>query len=327
MRPPGFWRDGGWPAAALTPASWLWRLGGVLRAATTTAYCPTVPLICIGNATAGGAGKTPVVLAVAATLMARGRRIGLLSRGHGGRLRGPVRVDPARHDAGDVGDEPLLLAALAPTVIARDRAAGARLLEEQGVDAIVMDDGLQNPSLIPSLALLVVDGGAGIGNGRVMPAGPLREPWDAALAKAHAVVAVGEDRAGVTSLVAGRRPVLDARLEPASAAQALRGERVFGFAGIGRPEKFRETLKSIGADVVGFEAFADHHPYRPLEVMALVERADAAGATLVTTAKDAVRLPTEARAMVTVVEVSLVWSDPDRAETLLDQSVGIGGTT
>lgn len=327
MKAPAFWHTGGWPAVALTPASWLWRLGGVLRAATATAYRPAVPLLCVGNVTAGGAGKTPTVLALAAELLARGCRVGLLSRGHGGRLTGPVTVDPEIHTAADVGDEPLLLAALAPTVIARDRAAGARRLEALGVEAIVMDDGLQNPSLAPTLSLLVIDGAAGLGNGSIIPAGPLREPWEAALAKATAVILIGDDPTGITGRVGGQRPVLQARLEPAASAQDLRGRRVFGFAGIGRPEKFRETLESLGAEIAGFRALPDHHRYRPMEVMDLVETAAARGAIPVTTAKDAIRLPSEARAMVTVVEVSLVWRDPAAVSRLLDQWLGIGGTT
>jgi tetraacyldisaccharide 4'-kinase len=320
VKAPGFWATGGWPAAALTPASWIWRLGAEIRRATTTPYRPGVPLICIGNATAGGAGKTPTVLAIAGELIARGKRVGLLSRGHGGALTGPVRVDPAVHTSADVGDEPLLLAAAAPTVIARDRADGARLLEAEGVEVIVMDDGLQNPSLAPTLSLLVVDGGAGIGSGRVMPAGPLREPWDRALEKSTAVVLIGEDRTGIADKVGGRRPVLRGVLEPAPSALDLRGRKVLGFAGIGRPEKFRDTLTGLGAEVIGFRAFDDHHPYRPLEVMELVERAVAEDAVPVTTAKDAVRLPPQARPMVTVVAVSLSWQDPAAVTALLDDT-------
>lgn len=319
MKAPDFWATGGWPAAALTPVSWLWRLGAGLRNATATPYRPAVPLICIGNATAGGAGKTPTVLAVARELMARSRRVGLLSRGHGGALKGSVRVDPALHTSADVGDEPLLLAAAAPTVIARDRAAGARMLEEIGVDAIVMDDGLQNPSIAPALSLLVVDGGAGIGNGRLMPAGPLREPWDEALERSAAVVLIGDDRTGIATRIGDRRPILRGVLEPSPAALALRERKVLGFAGIGRPDKFRDTLGDIGAEVIGFRAFADHHPYRPLEVMELVEQAAAEDAILVTTAKDAVRLPPEARAMVTVVEVTLTWQDRSAVGAVLDR--------
>jgi tetraacyldisaccharide 4'-kinase len=319
MRAPGFWETGGWLATALTPASWAWRLGGAVRRLTTAPYRPSVPLICVGNAVAGGAGKTPVVLALAAELLGRGLPVGLLSRGHGGRRAGPLLVDPGVHSAGDVGDEPLLLAGLAPTVIARDRSAGARLLEDQGVAAIVMDDGLQNPSVSPDLSLLVVDGGAGFGNAHVMPAGPLRESVGSALDKVAAVVLVGEDRSEVAATVAGRRPILAARLVPSAAAERLRGRTVFAFAGIGRPEKFRETLIDLGADVVGFESFPDHHPYRDMEVMELVDRAAALGAELVTTSKDSVRLPPEARPMATVVEVSLLWRDPAAVARLLDR--------
>lgn len=327
MRAPGFWTTAGWPASVLAPVSWIWRLGGVLRRMATTPYRSRVPLICVGNVVAGGAGKTPTAMAVAADLLHRGKRVGFLSRGHGGRLRGPVRVDQARHTAADVGDEPLLLATQAPTVVARDRAAGARALEALDVDVIVMDDGLQNPSLVPTLSLLVIDGAVGVGNGRILPAGPLREPLARALDKVSAVIVVGDDRTGIDTPVAGRRPIFGARLEPAPAALALAGRRVVGFAGIGRPEKFRETLEELGARVAEFQGFADHHPYRDLEVMALVERAAALDAVLVTTAKDATRLPVEARAMVTVVEVSLVWRDPGEIAGLLDQLDGIGGTT
>lgn len=321
MKAPGFWATGGWPAAALTPVSWLWCLGADIRKATTTAYRPGVPLICVGNATAGGAGKTPTVLAIAGEMIARGKRVGLLSRGHGGRLKGPLQVNPTLHTSADVGDEPLLLAGTAPTVIARDRAAGARLLERGGVEVIVMDDGLQNPSLAPELSFLVVDGGAGIGNGRLMPAGPLRESWHDALEKSAAVVLIGEDRTGITAQVGDRRPILRGVLQPSPTALALRDRKVLGFAGIGRPEKFRETLRDIGAEMVGFHAFDDHHPYRPLEVMELVEAAAARDAVLVTTAKDAVRLPPEARAMVTVVDVALTWRDPSAVSALLDRAV------
>ena len=326
MKAPEFWTTRDWRAHALRPASMLWRLGGAVRRTLASPYRPSVPLICVGNAVAGGAGKTPVSLAVAVDLIGKGHRVGLLSRGHGGRLAGPVQVDRSMHGADDVGDEALLLAAVAPTVVARDRAAGAKALEAQGVDVIVMDDGLQNPNVVPTLSLLVVDGGVGFGNGLVIPAGPLREPLDAALEKVAAVVLVGEDRADAVGAIAGRRPVLGARLEPSPAALELAGRRVYGFAGIGRPEKFRETLDELGAEVAGFHAFADHHPFTPDEIMTLVERAARREADLVTTAKDAVRLPPEARPMVTVVDVALVWRDPSAVAELFGQSVGIGGT-
>jgi len=310
VKAPAFWIEDGPMARLLAPASALWTAAGRARRMTATPYRPSVPLICVGNAVAGGAGKTPVALALAAEVRALGLRVGFLSRGHGGRERGPLRVDPVLHAADAVGDEPLLLARSAPTVIARNRAAGARLLELEGIDVIVMDDGLQNPSVEPTGALLVVDGGAGFGNGRVMPAGPLREPLADALARVDAVALIGDDRCGVAAAVGGIRPVVRARLEPLPGTERFAGTRVLGFAGIGRPSKFAESLAESGAEVVEMVGFPDHHRWRPDEVMALVERARALGAIPVTTEKDAVRLPREARGMAEVFPVALVWRDP-----------------
>lgn len=310
MRAPGFWSADGTLPRLLSPLSTAWTVAGRARRRLATPYRPSVPLICVGNAVAGGAGKTPVALALAGELKGLGLRVGFLSRGHGGYERGPLLVDPAVHDAAAVGDEPLLLARSGTTVIARDRPVGARFLELQGVDAIVMDDGLQNPSLAPTAALLVVDGGFGFGNGRVMPAGPLREPLADALARVDAVALVGDDRAGVAAAVGGARPVFRAHLEPLPGTEKFAGMRVLAFAGIGRPAKFAETLVEAGAEVVELAAFPDHHRWREDEVMAVVERAQALGAVPVTTEKDAARLSPAARAMVEVFPVALVWWDP-----------------
>lgn len=310
MRAPGFWTEDGPLPRLLSPLSTVWTAAGRARRRCTTPYHPSVPLICVGNAVAGGAGKTPVALALAGGIKALGLRVGFLSRGHGGYERGPLLVDPALHDAAAVGDEPLLLVRSGPTVIARDRPVGARVLELQGVDVIVMDDGLQNPSLAPAASLLVVDGGFGFGNGRVMPAGPLREPLADAMARVDAVAVVGEDRAGVAAAIGGATPVFRAHLEPLPGTEKFAGQRVLAFAGIGRPAKFAETLADAGAEVVGLEAFPDHHRWREDEVMDLVEQAERLGAVPVTTEKDAVRLPAAARAMVEVFPVALVWWDP-----------------
>lgn len=322
MRAPGFWSTDGLLPGLLAPASAVWTAAGRMRRAMASPYRPGIPLICVGNAVAGGAGKTPVALALSAELKGLGLRVGFLSRGHGGRERGPLRVDPAVHGADAVGDEPLLLARSGVTVVARDRAAGARLLEREGVDVIVMDDGLQNPSVVPSAALLVVDGGAGFGNGRVMPAGPLREPLSDALARVDAVVVVGDDRTGVTSGVAEFRPVFRGHLEPLPGTERFAGRRVLAFAGIGRPAKFAETLADAGAEVVELAGFPDHHRWRGDEVMALLERAHALGALPVTTEKDAVRLPAEARTLVEVFPVALIWWDPAPVAAWVRQAVG-----
>jgi tetraacyldisaccharide 4'-kinase len=253
-----------------------------------------VPVICVGNLTHGGAGKTPTALAVGALLNNAGAKPFFLSRGYGARLGGPVQVDPAGHSAADVGDEPLLLARIAPTVVAKDRVAGAALARSAGATAIVMDDGFQNPSLIKDLSILVIDGGRGIGNGCVFPAGPLRAPLGAQLDRAHAVLVIGDGNAASAVIASARKrgiPIFTARLVPDQAgAAALKGKSVLAFAGIGNPEKFFAILDAAGADVHGRRAFTDHHPYTGSDAAALLAQAAAGGLVPVTTEKDMVRL-------------------------------------
>lgn len=317
MRAPGFWTaPPGLAAGLLAPAAALWTVGARMR--RRAAPRPAgVPVVCVGNLVAGGAGKTPVVRAIAGSLRRAGVEAQVLLRGHGGRLAGPVRVDPAVHRAADVGDEALLHARTAPTWIARDRGAGARAAAAAGARLLVLDDGFQNPQPAKDLSLLVVDGATGFGNGRVIPAGPLREPVEDGLARADAVVLMGEDTAGVSRAVGGRRPVLAACLVPDGDAAMLRGRRVLAFAGIGRPDKFFRTLAEIGATVVDAVAFPDHHPFTPDAVMRLVEAAQAADAILVTTEKDLVRLPEGAAPMVRAVPVAVRWDDPAAVADLL----------
>jgi tetraacyldisaccharide 4'-kinase len=316
MRAPGFWRTDGTLPALLSPLSLGWIAGTWLRRATTTPYRAPVPVICVGNLVAGGAGKTPVAIALGQDLIGRGKAVHFLSRGYGGRETGPLRVDPATHAAADVGDEPLLLARIAPSWIAHDRAAGAAAAVAAGAAAIVMDDGFQNPGVAKDLSLVVVDGGYGFGNGRVMPAGPLREPRAAGLARADAVVLMEPDEAGVASLLQRNLPVLRATLAPIE-AEPLRGKSVFAFAGIARPEKFFATLESLGCRIAGRRAFPDHHPFTEAEIASLVAEAERAGALPVTTEKDAVRLPPAMRGKVTTLPVALRWADAAAPETLL----------
>ena len=327
MRPPEFWQHDGGAGRLLAPLGAVYAAAGRWRRRHQAPFDPGVPVVCVGNVTAGGTGKTPAALALAALLAEGGRRVAFVSRGHGGRERGPLSVDPARHDAAAVGDEPLLLAARAPTWIARDRAAGARAAAAAGADVIVLDDGHQNASLVKRLSLLVVDAGYGIGNGRVHPAGPLREPWQEGLERADALLLVGpadgEPPAPLPALPADL-PVLRARLEPLPDAMALAGQRVLAFAGIGRPAKFFATLRGLGAEIAAAHAFADHHRFAPERIMALVEEAHALGAVPVTTEKDHVRLPAEARAMVRPVRVELVFRAPDRVAGLLARALGDG---
>lgn len=321
MKAPGFWRSGGLLPALLTPASWIYRAGAALRAATAQPYRAPVPVLCVGNLVAGGAGKTPVALSLGRALGKRGLKVAFLSRGYGGRLAGPLQVLPERHSAADVGDEPLLLAEAAPIWISRDRAKGAEMAAKAGADVILMDDGFQNPTIAKSASVLVVDGGYGFGNGCVMPAGPLRESIAGGLARADAVVLLEEDKQGLAGPLSKTLPVLRGKLAPSRSAQGLRGERAIAFAGIGRPEKFFETLTELEVKLLETRSFGDHEPYRGEDLIDLIARAEKEDALLLTTAKDHVRLPEELRLMVRRVDVDLVWDDPDALEALLDRLV------
>ena len=281
-----------------------------------------VPVICVGNFTVGGTGKTPTALRLADLLTADGQRPFFLTRGYGGRLAGPVRVSPGHHGANDVGDEPLLLARAAPTIVARDRPQGAGLATREGASVIVMDDGLQNPSLAKDLALTVVDGATGVGNGLCLPAGPLRAPLAAQWQKVDALVVVGEGAGGAAvAHEAGARgkPVFRARIEPDGAsAEQLRGQRVFAFAGIGRPEKFFATLQHCGATVVRSKSFPDHHAYTADEIATIVAEAATNDLAVVTTEKDFTRIgPLPGGRTIKVLPVRLVFDDEQALRDLV----------
>ncbi len=318
MRAPGFWAgSGGIAPLLLAPFSAIYA-GATARRMARPGWQAPVPVICCGNATAGGAGKTTVALDVGRRLANRGIAAHFLLRGYGGKLKGPARVDPARHDSTDVGDEALLLADLRPTWVSADRGAGGRAAVAAGAQAIVMDDGLQNPGLAKDLSLLVVDGSFGFGNGRVIPAGPLREPVAAAAARSHAAVLIGPDETGALAALPPRLRVLRARLVPGPEAAMLAGQPVFAFCGIANPRKFFATLQEAGAFLAGREAFADHYPYDEAELRDLLAQAEALRAIPVTTRKDWVRIPPAFRSRVTVVTVGLAWEEPSQIEALLD---------
>lgn len=321
MRAPEFWRRDGVAARLLAPLAGLYGWAGRRRRLGGEGFRAAIPVICVGNIVAGGAGKTPVCLALGQCLAERGGNPHFLTRGYGGTEAGPRLVDPVRHTAARVGDEALLLAAHAPTWVARHRPDGAVAAAELGAGIVVMDDGFQNGSLRHDLALVVVDGGYGFGNGRVIPAGPCREPLAQGLARADAVVLVGDDTAGVAALLGGKR-LLRARLVPGPEAEGLRDAPVVAFAGIGRPEKFFATVRGCGARVLAAHAFADHHPYGRAEVARLLDQAQAAGAELWTTAKDAVRVPADLRDRVRVLSVTLAWDDPAGVDALLAGVIG-----
>ncbi len=319
MKAPEFWDRDGWPARLLTPLSVLYAWAGRRRFAQAQPVRAPVPVICIGNITAGGTGKTPICLSVAERLRVLGHSPHLLTRGYGGTEAGPRLVDPIRHTAARVGDEALLLANAAPTWVARWRPDGAQAAAQMGADVVVMDDGFQNPHLIKDLSLLVVDGGQGFGNGRIIPAGPCREAIGPALARAQAVVLMGDDRHGILPRLTAMSPapVLRARLEPGAEAARFQGREVVAFAGIGRPEKFFTTLRQCGATLIAAKAFPDHHPYGTGELDDLLRLADRTGALLATTAKDAVRTPAALRPRLDVLTVRAHWSDVPALDGIL----------
>jgi len=277
-----------------------------------------LPVICCGNATAGGAGKTTVALDLGERLQARGLAAHFLLRGYGGKLKGPAKVDLATHDSRAVGDEALLLAALCPTWVSANRAAGGAAAQAAGAQAIIMDDGLQNPTLAKTLSLLIIDGSYGFGNGRVIPSGPLREPVFAAAARCQAAVLIGEDETGALAQLPTGLPVLRARLVPGPEAAALAGKPVVAFCGIANPRKFFSTLQEAGAVLAARHPFADHYPFDDQEIRDLLAEAEKLRATPVTTRKDIVRIPPALRSGIRVVSIALAWDDPAAIEALLD---------
>jgi tetraacyldisaccharide 4'-kinase len=293
MRAPSFWwREAGLTAALLAPIATLY--GAVAaRRMQQAGRRVGIPVVCVGNLTLGGAGKTPTALAVGRMLMEAGERPVFLTRGYGGRLAGPVRVEPGRHDARDVGDEALLLARVAPTIVARDRAAGGDTARQAGASVVVMDDGFQNPALAKDLALVVVDAARLVGNAKVFPAGPLRAPLAVQLARADALLVIGAASSAPSIATAAQQdlPVFEGRLVPdAGALAALAGRQVLAFAGIGDPDKFFATLDAAGISAPVRRGFGDHHRYTEAEAAALVREADERQLLLLTTEKDAARL-------------------------------------
>lgn len=314
---PRFWEGTSPVSTLLLPLSLLYDAVRRARYGKVLPQAVGVPVVCIGNVVAGGAGKTPVALAVAGQLHRQtNKKLFFLSRGYGGRITTPTLVDAALHTSREVGDEPLLLARAFPTVIARDRVAGARLAKSLGAEIILMDDGFQNPSLKKDVSLLVVDGAYGIGNGRLLPAGPLREPFADALARADMVVLIGEDKTGiVASLQTAALPIIHASITPVN-AEVFKGKRVLAFAGIARPEKFFATLAACGAEITERISFPDHHPYGARDIMMLLDKAAQQNALPVTTAKDFTRIPAAYRSQIQVLEITLSFVEEDALKAL-----------
>ena len=292
----------------VAPLGKLYGWAGTLRTKFTTSVKVGIPVICVGNLVAGGSGKTPTALGLLALLKDSGTAQNpcFLTRGYGGRLAGPVFV--SQHSYRDVGDEALLLAKAAPTIVAKDRAAGAQLAVISGHDMIVMDDGFQNPALYKDVGLVVVDGRMGFGNGFLIPFGPLREPVLSGLARAGAIIKIGDGPSIHTN-----KPVITGRLQITSNIAA--GARVLGFCGLGQPEKFRQTLLGMGVDLADFISFSDHHPYSHADIQNLHAMAFEKKAHLVTTEKDLCRLPSPEN--IFIIKVKLIFNDAPALLALL----------
>ena len=285
----------------------------------TAPYISALPVICVGNLVAGGSGKTPVALSIMKLVKESGIAPNpcFLTRGYGGSAKDGTHVDPSRHSFLETGDEALLLAQEADTFISGDRRAGAKTIEAHGGGLIVMDDGFQNPSLAKTVSFVVVSGPTGFGNGRLFPAGPLREPVAEGLERASAVVIAGEDRHNVRSLVPAGKPVFSAHLRPAAPIDPTR--RYHAFTGLGWPRKFRDTLEQCGVNLTGFSSFPDHYPYTYEDLRFISLQAEKGGAHLLTTEKDCLRIPQEWRTQfgIGVLPVEIAWEDKAALEDFI----------
>ena len=318
MRPPLFWnRPRGLASRLLAPLEWVWITTTRRRLRNGSWERLTVPVICIGNINVGGTGKTPTVIALLEILRELSITAHVVSRGHGGSETGPLLVDERQHSADRVGDEPLLISAFGPCWVAKDRTAGAKAAIEAGAQVILLDDGFQNPSLHKDLSLVVVDAEIGFGNGRVMPAGPLREPLTDGLARADVVIPIGSPTAQKRLTTQVTNPLWSGELRPLETGMDWSGTRFIAFAGIGRPGKFFNTLETLGANVVTTHAFPDHAPYTDAILQRLKAEAKAKSAQLVTTEKDMARLPTEFRRDALALPVRLVFNDLEAVKSVL----------
>ena len=313
IKTPHFWTELSWQSVVLFPVSYIWRFGHYAQQKILNTKETEIPVICVGNLTVGGSGKTPVVITLCRFLSGIGKSTSILTRGFGGKEKGPIFVSTNLHQSLDVGDEPLMMAHSLDVCVSRNRPLGANhILDKKKYDCIVMDDGLQNPTLKKDLNIAVFDGKFGIGNGFLLPAGPMRQKLEVGIQNIDLVIFNGKDETGLGQKIPPHIPIFTGELQPdEEIVEKMKNRRVYGFAGIGNPSRFFKTLNNIGADLVGEAHFADHHPYTDADLTQLYEEAMQSGAELVTTQKDWMRLPSDWRDRVLTVPVRIHFSADD----------------
>ncbi len=315
MKTPLFWKQKTFLSTLLLPLGWVYGTVTAWRMRRARPYQASCPVFCVGNITAGGTGKTPVSIALAEILKSMGKHPFFISRGYGGKLKG-VLVDEKKHTPFDVGDEPLLLAQTAPVVINPNRAEAAKLALQNGADCLIMDDGFQNPTLHKDFSFLVFDGAYGIGNGRVLPAGPLRESFEGGVQRAQALIILGQDVQNLAQKT--KLPVLRGQIVPVSPQKNKKP--VLAFAGIGHPEKFYRSLEECGFDVAATRDFPDHHFYEEAELDALVEEAKQHDLEIYTTSKDYVKISAKFKPLIKVLGIRVEFDD-QRVKRLLKKYI------
>ena len=321
MKTPAFWNTRSWRAYALWPFSTLYEMVYIMKRALTVQVRLSVPVICIGNVTAGGSGTTPVALHLGKLLKEKNVNAFYISRGYGGKVRVPTLVNPETHKSFEVGDEPLLLAEMLPTVVGKDRIAAARMAIRKGAKLLIFDDGFQNKKFFKDFSILVIDGVFAFGNRFLLPAGPLRERPELAFTRAHSIVVVNPQT--LLPPLPADKPILFARTKVVGLAEKLYKQKAVAFCGIAFPEKFKNTLLQLGANIVEFKAFADHAYYRHETLMPLAEIASKEKAYMVSTRKDFVRLPRGFKDKVVVVDIELEFSQPDILAAHVDYMAGL----
>ncbi len=328
-RPPKFWYRDNLSSSApiiekiLSPVSKIYQCVHRLNMHSGKTRKVSIPVICVGNVTVGGSGKTPVVIALKTLITKHNlfKNPYFLSRGYGGSQTTTARCITGHEDARDTGDEPLLLAYHSKTITSVNRHEGAKLAQSLGADCIIMDDGLQNFDLFKDISFLVIDGKAGFGNQKTLPAGPLREPVKTALKRANAAIIIGKDHNNVQAIIANQCPTFSAHIEPSNLNDIDLSQSYIGFAGLGHPKKFHETLQKYNINTLNFHEFPDHHPYSQKEITRLLEEAKRKNATPITTEKDYQRIPEQYRKSIKYLAIKLVWDNEENILNFLKHAI------